>query len=102
MNNRVLTCSVLFLLSFLTVEVIAVPGCAPEKPEPVRTSVIADNEYEPANWGKVYPLEYESWLQTKEPRAAGKSKYKKGWDTDKVVYDNEGRLEKVKCKKNTW
>lgn len=86
MNNRVLTCSVLFLLSFLTAAVIAVPGCAPEKLEPVRTGVIADNEYEPANWGKVYPLEYESWLQTKEPRA-GKSKYKKGWDTDKIVYD---------------
>lgn len=71
----------------LTFIVIAVSGCAPEKPEAVRTAVIADEEYEPENWGKVYPLEHESWQKTKNPRPTGKSKYKRGWDTDEVIYD---------------
>lgn len=62
-------------------------GCAPPKPEPVRIKPIKDSGYEPSNWGKVYSLEYEPWLQTKKPRAVGESKYKKGWDTDNVVYD---------------
>ncbi|MEW6274604.1 MAG: ammonia-forming cytochrome c nitrite reductase subunit c552 [Bacillota bacterium] len=58
-----------------------------QAPQPVRPGVIADGEIDPAAWGKVYPLEYDSWLQTAEPRPAGKSKYKKGWDTDQVIYD---------------
>ena len=30
------------------------------KPEPVKTGTIADGDYDPANWGKLYPLEYDS------------------------------------------
>lgn len=80
----------------------AAQGCAPKKLELVKTGTIADNEYEPANWGKVYPLEYESWLKTKEPRPAGKSVYKKGWDTDKVVYDKISEFPFMALLFNGW
>jgi nitrite reductase (cytochrome c-552) len=66
--------------------VMLIHGCSPDKPEPVRISIIPDNEYDPSKWGEVYPLEYESWLKTRDPRPAGKSKYKKGWD-NKTIYD---------------
>ncbi len=62
-------------------------SCSPSSVEPVRVGGIADNEFDPEEWGKVYPLEYESWLKTREPKPAGKSRYRKGWDTDKIVYD---------------
>lgn len=57
------------------------------QPEAVLPGTIADNEFEPAAWGKVYPLEYDAWKETADPRPAGLSKYKKGWDTDGVIYD---------------
>ncbi|MEW6659094.1 MAG: ammonia-forming cytochrome c nitrite reductase subunit c552 [Thermodesulfobacteriota bacterium] len=53
-------------------------GCSPQKPEPVKTAAIPDGEYDPAVWGRVYPLEYDSWLQSKEPNPPG-SKYRRGW-----------------------
>lgn len=95
--------TILLLLVFLFPAVLVMAsGCAPEKPEPVRTGVIAKNEYEPANWGKLYPLEYESWLRTKEPRPEGKSKYKKGWDTDKAVYDKLSEFPFMTLLFNGW
>jgi nitrite reductase (cytochrome c-552) len=73
--------TVLSLFSFFLI------NCAPEKPEPVRVGTIAANEFSPEKWGKVYPLHYESWLKTRQPKPAGKSRYRKGWDTDMVIYD---------------
>ncbi len=61
-------------------------ACSPPKPEPVKPVSIADGDYDPANWGKAYPLEYDYWLKTKDPKPP-KSKYKKGYDTDLVIYD---------------
>ena len=40
---------------------------------------IPDGEYDPAVWGKAYPLEYDSWLKSKDPNPPGLSKYRKGW-----------------------
>lgn len=62
-------------------------GCSDPKPEPFQTGEIGPKEYDPEVWGKVYPLHYESWLKTKAPKPVGKSRYKKGWDEDGVVYD---------------
>ncbi|MBF0118455.1 MAG: ammonia-forming cytochrome c nitrite reductase subunit c552 [Desulfobacterales bacterium] len=62
-------------------------SCSPDKPEMVKVGTIQDNEYEPSEWGRIYPLEYESWLKTKEMRTPGLSKYKKGWDTDNIIWD---------------
>ncbi|MGO9579005.1 MAG: ammonia-forming cytochrome c nitrite reductase subunit c552 [Desulfobaccales bacterium] len=53
--------------------------CSPPKPEPVKTVSIPDGEYDPAVWGKAYPLEYDSWLKSKDPNPPGLSKYRKGW-----------------------
>lgn len=54
-------------------------ACSPTKPEPVKTVSIPDGEYDPAVWGKAYPLEYDSWLKSKDPNPPGLSKYRKGW-----------------------
>ena len=62
-------------------------ACSPPKPEPVKTVTIPDGEYDPGVWGKAYPLEYDSWLKTKDPTLPGLSKYKKGYDTTLVKYD---------------
>ncbi len=67
--------------------IFIVQGCAPDRADLVKVAGIPDNEYDPEVWGKVYPLEYESWLKTKEPRPLNRSRYKKGWDTDKVIWD---------------
>jgi len=55
--------------------------------EPIKVSEIKEGEYEPKEWAKNYPLEYEGWKATEDPTPAGKSYYKKGWDTDGKIYD---------------
>lgn len=77
--------SLLLLVS--TVAPAWLAGCQPSSIEPVKTVSIPDNEIDPAVWGKAYPIEYEMWRKTEEPTPAGKSIYKKGFDTDKIVYD---------------
>lgn len=86
----------LFAVSFIAA------GCAPEKTEPVKTAQIADNEFNPANWGKAYPLEYDSWLQTANPRPVGKSKYKRGFGTDGVIYDKLSEFPYMPLLFNGW
>jgi nitrite reductase (cytochrome c-552) len=77
-------------------------ACSPPKPEPVKTVSIADGDFDPANWGKAYPLEYESWLKTQDPRPSGKSKYKKGFDTDKIIYDKLSEFPYMALLFNGW
>ena len=55
--------------------------------DPIKITKIDKMEYEPKEWAKNYPIEYELWEKTKEPTIAGKSFYKKGWDTDIKIYD---------------
>src|SRR4030042_1500986 len=62
-------------------------GGGPSEPQPITVGLIKDGLFDPEEWGKVYPLEYESWLKTKEPKPTGKTRYKRGWDTDEVIYD---------------
>jgi len=73
----------------------------PPKPEPVKVSAIADDEYEPAEWGRNFPLEYDSWTKTKEMRQA-KSKYKKGYDVDGVIYDKISEFPYMALLFNGW
>ena len=40
----------------------------------------------PALWKDQYPEQYSSWHKTIEPTPAGKSRYKKGYDTDGIIY----------------
>lgn len=81
---------------------LLVLACSPSKPEPVKTVSIADGDFDPANWGKAYPLEYEYWLKTQDPRPAGKSKYKKGFDTDKIIYDKLSEFPYMPLLFNGW
>ncbi len=73
-------------IALIPLLVLAAAGCS-RQAEPVKIAEIKDGEYEPKEWGKVYPLEYEGWAATAEPTPAGRSVYKRGWDTDGKVYD---------------
>ncbi len=77
-------------------------GCAPDKAELFKTARIADEEFDAAKWGEVYPLQYESWLKTKEPRPKDKSFYKRGWDTDKTIWDKLSEFPFMALLFNGW
>ncbi len=62
-------------------------GCAPDKPEAVKTGTIPADTVDPKVWGNLYPVQYDLWLATSEDRPAGESPYKRGGDEGKVVYD---------------
>ena len=74
------------LVSALILTILMI-SCGGDKPEMFKAGVIADNEVDPAVWGKIFPLQYESWSKTKDPKIPEKSMYKKGFDTDKIIYD---------------
>ncbi|MBN2281511.1 MAG: ammonia-forming cytochrome c nitrite reductase subunit c552 [Candidatus Marinimicrobia bacterium] len=75
-------------ISALTMlSVIVLFSCAPKEPEKVQSITIDNNEYDPAVWGQVYPVNYQSWQSTQDPKPSGLSKYRRGWDDDRVVYD---------------
>lgn len=78
-------CAMLALVAVVTIGA----GCAPKKAEAVKTAVIPDGTVDPAQWGKVYPVEYDLWKKTGEPTPAGKSRYKRGYD------EGEERLDKL-------
>ncbi len=73
----------------------------PPKAEPVRTATIPDNAYDPAVWGKVYPLEFDLYMKTKDPKPP-LSKYKKGYDTDLVIYDKLSQFPYMALLFNGW
>jgi len=95
--------AVIFIIRALVLlgVVLLLGACSPQKPEPVKTATIADGDYDPANWGKAYPLEYDSWLKTKEPKPP-KSKYKKGYDTDLIIYDKLSEFPYMALLFNGW
>src|SRR5512146_1118394 len=61
-------------------------GFSPESAESVERARIAAGTIDPAVWGKAYPIQYEMWKKTEEPAGKG-SKYKRGFDADRVTYD---------------
>jgi nitrite reductase (cytochrome c-552) len=77
-------------------------GCAPQKPEPVKTVTIPDGAIDPEVWGKAYPEEYETWKKTNEPEPAGKSKYKRGFDADHLTYDKLAEYPYMALLFNGW
>lgn len=91
---------ILFLLSLVIVFYIY--GCQPPKTEPVMPVKIADGDVDPANWGKAYPIEYDLWKKTAEPTAAGKSKYKRGFNADGVTYDKLSEFPYLALLFNGW
>lgn len=93
---------ILVVLSVITTITLFLYGCKPPKTEPVRPVKIADGEIDPAEWGKAYPIEYELWKKTEEPTPAGKSKYKRGFDTDKIIYDKLSEFPYLALLFNGW
>jgi nitrite reductase (cytochrome c-552) len=77
-------------------------ACAPDRPEQVKTGEIPKGEFDPEAWGKVYPLHYESWKKTQEPKPVGLSKYKRGFDEDNIVYDRLSQLPFSALLYNGW
>ncbi len=93
---------VLMILAILVVVIVLIFGCKPQKAEMVRPVTIADNDYEPADWGKAYPVNYELWKKTGEPEPAGKSKYKRGFDADHISYDKLSEFPYMALLFNGW
>lgn len=89
-----------FILCFICLLILF--ACAPEKPKEYKTASIPENEVDPEVWGKVYPIHYEMYKQSQEPTPAGKSKYKRGWDTDKVIYDKLSEYPFMALLYNGW
>ncbi len=77
----------ILLVLAVSVSAASLGSCAPQSAEPVKRVEIPANEIDPAVWGKAWPSEYELWKKTEEPTPVGKSVYKRGFDTDKVIYD---------------
>ncbi len=59
-------------------------------------------QFDPAEWGKAYPAEYELWKKTEEPTPPGKSKYKRGFDADKITYDKLSEFPFMALLFNGW
>ena len=74
------------LLMLLPLLAFPLASCS-KKAEPIKVAELKEGEYEPKEWAKNYPLEHEGWEATANPTPAGKSKYKRGWDTDGKIYD---------------
>lgn len=97
-TGKVKRCSLLMLLIALTVW----SGCSPEKAEPVKGGSIADGTIDPAQWGKVYPVEYDLWKKTGEPTPAGKSRYKHGYDVGQPRRDKLDEFPFLALLYNGW
>jgi nitrite reductase (cytochrome c-552) len=92
----------IWIITIVIAAIFSVTACQPPKTEPVRPVKIADGEIDPAQWGKAYPLEYEMWNMTDEPTPAGKSKYKRGFDTDGITYDQLSEFPFLALLFNGW
>ncbi len=75
------------VFAILSICFLLLIGCKPQKAEQYKVTQIGEKEYEPAVWGQNFPVHYDMYKASAEPTPAGKSKYKKGWDTDNVMYD---------------
>jgi nitrite reductase (cytochrome c-552) len=82
---------------------VMLTGCnAPEKVEAVRPVQIAQDEIDPGEWGKAYPVHYDLWKKTAEPTEPGKSKYKRGFDADGITYDKLSEFPYMALLFNGW
>jgi nitrite reductase (cytochrome c-552) len=86
MMRRINIITPVFFLAVVPV-MLFLAGCQPQKTEVVKPVKIEKGDYDPENWGKAYPIHYDLWKKTEEPTPAGKSKYKRGFDADRITYD---------------
>ncbi|MHB1451850.1 MAG: ammonia-forming cytochrome c nitrite reductase subunit c552 [Coriobacteriia bacterium] len=83
-RTRIVIAATLAVGLLLSAALSGCGGLVGEKP--VQAPIAPDGEHDPAVWGAQYPEVYKTWLATAEPRPAGKSKYKRGFD-DGQMYD---------------
>lgn len=100
MRKRFFSTLALFLA--ILAPVVFLTACQKPAPQQVTAVKIADGEIDPAQWGKAYPAEYELWKKTEEPTPAGKSKYKRGFDADKITYDKLSEYPYMAVLYNGW
>ena len=93
---------ILFMLLASAVLVFFAYGCSPSKTEQVKPVKIEEGEFGPEKWGKAYPEEYSLWKDTEKPHAPGKSKYKRGFDTDRITYDKLAEYPYMALLFNGW
>lgn len=82
------TCLVLILFLFATVACKGLwkettPAAPPAQTSRAQITPIED----PSTLEKKYPGQYAGWQATAQPTEPGKSRYKKGYDSDGIVYD---------------
>lgn len=81
-GQKILGGVIVLLVIFFGVVILRVWGVQP--PAAVKTVAMAKGEYDPAAWGKSYPLEYASYLKNKEmkpsPTGYGGSVLVQKWD----------------------
>ena len=56
---------IVLVILILALPILFLYKCAPSELQPIKVGLVPDNEFDPEEWGKVYPLEYESWQKTK-------------------------------------
>lgn len=92
-----------FLLAGLAASAALVAnGVLPVSAQPAAQGGIADNELDPAVWGKQYPDQYNLWKQTELPSPTGKSKYKRGSISDRITYDKLSEYPYLALLFNGW
>ena len=93
---------VLIILLLSAVLAFLAYACSPTKTEQVKPVKIEDGEYSPEKWGKAYPEEYNLWKDTEKPIPPGKSKYKRGFNPDKITYDKLAEFPYMALLFNGW
>ncbi|MFA6032551.1 MAG: ammonia-forming cytochrome c nitrite reductase subunit c552, partial [Myxococcota bacterium] len=91
-----------FLFAFLPLAALFLASCQPAKPCTPPAGTVAQDNLEPADWGKLYPVEYSLWQATRDPKPVHMSTYKKGWDTDLVIYDKLSEFPYMGILFNGW
>jgi len=84
------------------VAVAFLPGSSPPKAEAMKTVRIPVSEIDPTVWGRAYPTQYEMWKKTEQPEQPGKSKYKRGFDADRITYDKLSEFPFLALLFNGW
>jgi len=84
------------------VAVAFLAGSSPPKAEAMKTVRIPVSEIDPTVWGRAYPTQYEMWKKTEQPEPPGKSKYKRGFDADRITYDKLSEFPFLALLFNGW
>ncbi|HEY3307233.1 MAG TPA: ammonia-forming cytochrome c nitrite reductase subunit c552 [Desulfuromonadaceae bacterium] len=90
------------VLGLATMAAFIFNGVSPEKAESASEAQIKDGEIDPVVWGKAFPTQYDLWKQTELPSPTGKSKYKRGSQTDRITYDKLSEFPYMALLFNGW